>query len=327
MREIESFLNKIRAEDGLSLNTVLSYGRDLKGFEQFLQIAKLGVLDVDKGDLVKYLTYLHNQDLTAASVARKVSALKRFYLFLESDGFIKDNPSLELELPKLEKKLPKSLSAKEIFKMLDYVKKDLSEFGVKLSCMLEVLYASGLRVSELVSLRISDIGEVEQGGKKVLRNYLIVKGKGEKERIAPLNDAAISSLRKYLELRYNLGLADSKWLFPGVIRAKKDKDIKINIDSRKKQLILSKDKHLTRQRFNQMLKELAIKVNIDPNKVHPHVIRHSFATHLLNNGVDLRVLQELLGHSDISTTEIYTHVEDLKLKDLVFGAHPLGKKN
>ncbi|MBL6665322.1 MAG: tyrosine recombinase [Rickettsiales bacterium] len=326
MKEIESFLNKIRVEDGLSYNTILSYGRDLKGFEGFLGIAKIGVLDVSKGDLFQYLTYLHNQDLTAASVARKVSALKRFYLFLESEGLVSKNPALDLELPKLGKKLPKSLSSKEIIKMLNYVRKDLSEFGVKLTCMLEILYASGLRVSELVSLKISDIGEVEKAGKKNIRNYLIVKGKGGKERIAPLNDSAIKALGKYLELRYNLGLGDSGWLFPGVIRAKKDKDIRVNVGNRKKQVILSANKHLTRQRFNQMLKELAIKVNIDPEKVYPHVIRHSFATHLLNNGVDLRILQELLGHSDISTTEIYTYVEDLKLKDLVFGAHPLGKK-
>jgi len=327
MTEVESFLNKIRAEDGLSSNTVLSYGRDLKGFLGFLEIAQVGVLDVTKDDLIKYLTYLHNQDLRVASVARKISTLKRFYLFLEGDGLVKKNPALELELPKKEKRLPKALSTKEVFKMLDFVKKDLSEFGIKLSCMLEILYASGLRVSELVSLKISDVGEMEKKGKRVLRNYLLVKGKGEKERLSPLNEAAILALKKYLELRYNLGLGDSKWLFPGVIRSRKDKNIRINVDANKKRLILSQDKHLTRQRFNQMLKELAVIVNIDPTKVHPHVIRHSFATHLLNNGVDLRVLQELLGHSDISTTEIYTHVMDSKLQKMVFDCHPLNKKS
>lgn len=327
MNEIESFLNKIRAEDGLSQNTILSYGRDLKGFDVFLKIAGIGVLDVKKDDIVKFLTYLHNQDLSAASVSRKISTLKRFYLFLEGDRLIEKNPALELESPKKEKKLPKSLSAKEVLKMLNYIKKDLSEFGIKLSCMLEILYASGLRVSELVSLKKSDVGEMDFKGNRVLRNYLIVKGKGEKERIAPLNDKSLASLTKYLELRYNMGLGDSKWLFPGVIRSKKDKNIKINADANKKRLILSSDKHLTRQRFNQMLKELALKVGIDAAKVHPHVIRHSFATHLLNNGVDLRVLQELLGHSDISTTEIYTHVMDSKLQKLVFDCHPLNKKN
>lgn len=327
MNEIESFLNKIRAEDGLSQNTILSYGRDLKGFDVFLKIAGIGVLDVKKDDIVKFLTYLHNQDLSAASVSRKISTLKRFYLFLEGDRLIEKNPALELESPKKEKKLPKSLSAKEVLKMLNYIKKDLSEFGIKLSCMLEILYASGLRVSELVSLKKSDVGEMDFKGNRVLRNYLIVKGKGEKERIAPLNDKSLASLTKYLELLYNMGLGDSKWLFPGVIRSKKDKNIKINADANKKRLILSSDKHLTRQRFNQMLKELALKVGIDAAKVHPHVIRHSFATHLLNNGVDLRVLQELLGHSDISTTEIYTHVMDSKLQKLVFDCHPLNKKN
>ena len=160
--------------------------------------------------------------------------------------------------------------------------------------MLEILYAAGLRVTELVSLPITAINREGE----TLRNYLLVKGKGSKERIAPLNKAAITKLLEFLDKR-----EDSPWLFAGH----------------------SPSKHLTRQGFHKMLKELALKAGIDPARVHPHVIRHSFATHLLNNGVDLRVLQELLGHSDISTTEIYTHILDSKLRDLVFTHHPLGK--
>jgi integrase/recombinase XerD len=184
--------------------------------------------------------------------------------------------------------------------------------------MLEILYASGLRVSELVSLKISDI----QKNEEYIKNYLIINGKGNKERIAPLSKSALQILGDYLEIREKLGQKKSKWLFPGNFHAKK------NVEKLQKITIKNslKDNHLSRQRFNQMLGELAIKCNMDPKKISPHIIRHSFATHLLDREIDLRVLQELLGHSDISTTQIYTHIMSSKLQKLVNSKHPLSKQ-
>jgi integrase/recombinase XerD len=315
-----NFLEKLKAEDGLSLNTTLSYGKDLELFAKFLETKNLDFEQVQESNLKDYLFELHKQDLRSSSISRKISALRNFFKFLEDENVIKTSPALNLESPKRDSKLPKFLNEEEVFKLLNFVNSDKSEFGIKLSCMMEILYAAGLRVSELVSIPISAIQEtLDEKGEKTLRNYLIVVGKGNKERIAPLNKAAIKMLMEYLELRKKLGQENSKWLFVGVNRLSK-----IEGKIREKPS-LKKDVHLTRQRFHQMLKELALKVGIDPTRVHPHVIRHSFATHLLNSGVDLRVLQELLGHANISTTEIYTHILDSKLKDLVFNHHPLSK--
>ncbi len=187
--------------------------------------------------------------------------------------------------------------------------------------MLEILYAAGLRVSELVGLPISTIQKtIDEKGVVSFKDYMIIMGKGNKERIAPLNKSALEILKKYLDLRQKLGHKNSKWLFCGHIRTSK-------IDGKESvQIHPEIDEHITRQRFHQMLKELALDSGIDPKRVSPHVIRHSFASHLLNRGVDLRILQELLGHSDISTTQIYTHILDSKLRDLVNNFHPLAKK-
>jgi len=291
MTKISDFLIKLQAEDGLSKNTIASYGKDLELFEKFLTEKKIELKQVNKQVLKDYLFLLHQEKLKATSIARKISCLKNFFKFLLNENFISDNPAMNLEAPKREAKLPKFLSEEEILKLLTAAEADL-----RLSCMIEILYAAGLRVTELVSLPF--VAVQREGA--TLRNYLIVKGKGDKERIAPLNKAAIKKLLEYLGKR-----EESPWLFPGYV----------------------KGKHLTRQAFHKMLKDLAIAAGLDPARVHPHVIRHSFATHLLNNGVDLRVLQELLGHSDISTTEIYTHILDSKLRDLVFAHHPLSKNN
>lgn len=316
---VANFLDKIRAEDGLSQNTILSYGKDLELFCKFLALRKIPLKEANPDNIKDYFYELYQQDLRSSSVSRKISCLKNFYRFLENENLITQNPTLYLQGQKRESKLPKFLSEEEVFKMLDYINRDKSEFGMKLSCMMEVLYSAGLRVTELVSLPISAIAETEENGKKTLRNYLIVKGKGNKERIAALNKSTISKLMEYMELRKKIGQEKSKWLFVGTVRASKKTG---EIRERNLEIV---DAHLTRQRLHQMLKELAIKVNIDPSRVHPHVFRHSFATHLLNNGVDLRVLQELLGHSNISTTEIYTHILDSKLRELVFKHHPLSK--
>ncbi len=301
LKIIDEFLNKLAAEEGLARNTILSYQKDLELFAKFLISKNNELIKVDSHQLKSYLNYLHEENLRTSSIARKISCLKNFYKFLEDEKLIKSSPAKDLESPKKGLKLPKFLSEEEVFKMLDYANNDESFLGIRLACMLEILYCAGLRVSELVSLPLSAL----QNDK----DYLIVTGKGNKERIAALNKSAIKMIEKYLQARAASNDSDSKWLFVG-----------------KKNTQTKTDAHITRQGFHKILKELALKVNINPSRVHPHVIRHSFATHLLNNGIDLRVLQELLGHSDISTTQIYTHILDSKLKDLVFKNHPLAKK-
>jgi integrase/recombinase XerD len=318
---VSNFLEKLRVEDGLSLNTVLSYGKDLELFNGFLTLKKTAFENVNSDNIKDYFDELHKKNLRPASVARKISVLKSFYKFLENENLIKVSPAVYLQSPKRENRLPKFLTETEIFKMLDFINGDKSEFGIKLSCMLEILYAAGLRVSELVTILANAIQETQDSScNKTLRNYLIVKGKGNKERIAPLNKSAVKMLVEYLEIRKKLGQDKSKWLFKGTVRASKKIGNKSGAGHKN---YPAADTHITRQRFHQMLKELALKAGIDPDRVYPHVIRHSFATHLLNSGIDLRVLQELLGHCDISTTEIYTHILDSKLKELVFKHHPL----
>lgn len=314
---IKSFLSKIRAEDGLSKNTIDSYGRDLKLFDQFLRDNNRKLDQVNKNDIKEYVAQLYKNNIKSSSLSRKISSLRNFYDFLNKEGIVVNNPLENFENPKKSQTLPKFLSEEEMFAILDYAQKDRSEFGIKLSCILEILYGSGLRVSELVSLPISAI-QYDQNNQ--IKNYLIVKGKGSKERIAPLSKSAINKIEEYIDLREKIGLKRSKWLFSGDVRMSKN-----DIIYKKRAFLLQNDKHITRQRINQMLKELAIKTNVNPEKVYPHALRHSFATHLLNNGINIRYLQELLGHATISTTEVYTHMLDKNLHILLKKYHPLNE--
>ncbi len=314
---ITHFLEVLKVEDGLSKNTIESYNLDLKLFLRFLYSQNIENITKTNEKIIRlYLSKLYKEGISSSSTSRKISTLRRFFNFLESETLIKENPMINLEKPKEVKKLPKLLSEEEIFALLETIKKDKSDFGIRLFCMIEVLYASGLRVSELVSLPISAIHHNENE----IRNYMIINGKGNKERIVPLNKSALNILEDYLKLRQRLGQKDSKWLFCGNFRANKE----VNLIKDKQNFNIS-DSHITRQRFHQMLKELAFDANIDEKKVSPHAIRHSFATHLLNRGADLRILQELLGHSDISTTQIYTHMMNSKLQELINKSHPLSK--
>lgn len=311
---ITSFLEILKVESGLSKNTIESYHLDLKLFLRFLYAQGIeNILKTDENLIKLYLSKLYKDEISTASASRKISTLKRFFNFLELESHLKKNPTINLIKPKEAKKLPKLLSEKEILALLETVNKDKSDFGIRLSTMIEILYASGLRVTELVSLPISAIHK----NNGVITNYMIVNGKGNKERLVPLNKSALQILSDYLSLRERLGQKDSKWLFCGHFRASKD----MNLIKDGQNFDIS-DQHITRQRFHQMLKELAFNANVNEKKVSPHAIRHSFATHLLNRGADLRVLQELLGHSDISTTQIYTHIMNSKLQELV-RKHPL----
>ncbi len=317
---IDEFIAVLIAENGLSKNTVTAYKSDLLLLDKFLLNNNCCLVNASENVIRKYLQELYCQAIKPSSLNRKISTIKLFFKFLVLQNQIKTNPSLNIDHVKNHQKLPKFLSEKEVFLMLNFVNQDNSPFGVRLSCMLEILYASGLRVSELVALPISAIGKNFDQGKIIFKNYLIVNGKGNKERIAPLNQPSLKVIEKYLKVREEMGQNSSKWLFCGNHKTDK-KELKVRkINKAKKGLA---DEHLTRQRLNQMLKELADKVGIDKNKVSPHIIRHSFASHLLKQGIDLRVLQELLGHSDISSTQIYTHIMSEDLKKLVFDKHPL----
>jgi integrase/recombinase XerD len=313
---IINFLEMLKVESGLAKNTLESYHLDLKLFSRFLHDQKISFVNVNEKVIKSYLNKIYKDGISTSSASRKISTLRRFYSFLCQESYIKENPAINLVKPKKDDKLPKALSEKEVLKLIKTINRDKSDFGARLSCMLEILYASGLRATELVALPISAI----QRDEKNIKNYLIVDGKGSKERMVPLNKSALQLLEDYLLVRDRLGQQNSKWLFCGNFRVSREANLKKN--AKKFDIV---DTHITRQRFHQMLKNLAVDAGVDRTKVSPHIIRHSFATHLLNRGADLRILQELLGHSDISTTQIYTHVMDSKLKKLVDEKHPLAK--
>lgn len=280
---LESFLEMMSVERGSSLNTLESYRRDLS---DFAENTKAGMEDCTEKDIAKYMESLAGRGFSPRTRARRLSALKQFFLYLYVEKIRKDNPCADIDAPKIGRSLPKFLSEKEVDKLLEVAAEDL-----RLTAMLEVLYASGLRVSELIALKKNSIRN--EGGDF----FLIVKGKGDKERIVPVGGKAIAALKAYAFSKENKTI----WLFP------------------------SGKSHITRQRFGQLLKDLSIKAHIDPEKLSPHVLRHSFASHLLAHGADLRLVQELLGHEQIATTQIYTHVQNTKLNKLVNDHHPLAK--
>jgi integrase/recombinase XerD len=304
---IEQFLEMLAAERGASGNTLSAYRHDLEDFEAFL--IRLGrALDAaTAGDVAAYLGALGAQGLAPASRARKLSALRQLYKFLEAEGAIDEDPTINATGPKRQRALPRTMSVAEVDRLLDAARARISGAqgrerlrALRFYALLEVLYATGLRISELVSLpraALKGDGEV-----------IIVRGKGRRERMVPLTDAARRALDDYLRIGQD-GDPDvarpitSKWLFPS----------------------RSAEGHLTRRRVGQDLKTIAEAAGLDPDRVSPHVLRHAFASHLLDRGADLRAVQQLLGHADISTTEIYTHVLEERLKEVVFKHHPLAK--
>jgi len=295
----EIFLEMMAVERSAAARTIDSYRRDLEDFSGFLGGQNIGLDSAGKDNVRAYLAALTADGLAASTVARRLSTLRQFYRFLYAEGLRENDPSLDVDGPKLRRPLPKYLSETEVEKLLEeaYARKDPK--GLRLTALLEVLYAAGLRVSELVSLPFSAV--------KADLRYLIVRGKGSKERVAPLNDAAVDALFAYRNVRtYFLpGDQPSPWLFPS----------------------RGKSGHLSDRRFAQLLKELAVACELPPAKVSPHVLRHAFASHLLANGADLRSVQQMLGHADISTTQIYTHVLESRLKSLVEDHHPLATKS
>jgi len=297
----------VAAERGGAANTLAAYERDLADYSAFLAATGRSVDTAGTTDLRAYLANLAGRGFAAASVARRLSAIRQFHRFLYAEGHRRDDPAAAVAGPKRGRPLPKVLSVAEVDRLIAVARNgaaapDLPEperlRSRRLLCLIELLYATGLRISELVALPASAARRDER--------MLIVRGKGGKERLVPLNSDAKAAMRAYLDARAasGRGTADAKWLFAS------------SGDSG----------HLTRQHAARELKQLAAAVGFDAARVSPHVLRHAFASHLLQNGADLRVVQTLLGHADISTTQIYTHVLDERLKSLVRDLHPLGEE-
>ena len=302
---IAQFMEMMVAQRGVSANTVDAYQRDLADFVAFLSKKRTSVTDAMSATVESFISSLSKAGMSAQTVARKLSALRQLYQFLYTEKLRPDNPTATLESPHLGRKLPKSLNIDEVSRLLETARDDDSTTGLRLQAMVELMYGAGLRVSELVSLTLSAL-QLTPHTNTITAEFLIVRGKGNKERMVPLNSKSLKALADYMAIRH-VFLADNKpsqWLFP-YHRA---------------------EGYITRQQFGIMLKELAITANIDPEKLSPHTLRHSFASHLLEGGADLRVIQELLGHSDIATTQIYTHVTRDRLSKLVNQHHPLAHK-
>ena len=299
------FLDMLASERGARANTLSAYRNDLADFSDFLAGARQTIAKADSDRVRSYLGLLTQRGLQSSSVARKLSAIRQMYRFLYAEGLRKDDPSAAIEGPKRGHTLPRVLSIAEVDRLLNCARAEGEKAShspverlraARLHCLIEVLYATGLRVSELVSLPASAARRDER--------MLIVRGKGGKERLVPLNESAKRAMTDYLALRKENGAGESKWLFPS----------------------FGASGHLSRQHFARDLKPLAAAAGIKTDRISPHVLRHAFASHLLQNGADLRVVQTLLGHSDISTTQIYTHVLQQRLKSLVRDLHPLADK-
>ena len=302
---VELFLDMQAAERGAGDNTLAAYRNDLDDLTAHLRAGGRGIADASTDDLRGFLGSLAERGFKPASVARRLSALRQLFRFLYAEGKRGDDPAAVLEGPKRGRALPKVLSIAEVDRLLTQARKDAEDEtlsdtarlrAARLLCLLETVYATGLRVSELVALPAS--------AAKRDQRMLVVRGKGGKERLVPLNQAAKRAMEEYLTLRTKgEGKTQSKWLFPSFGEAG----------------------HITRQHFARELKALGTRCNIAAERLSPHVLRHAFASHLLHNGADLRVVQTLLGHADISTTQIYTHVLEERLKTLVRDLHPLAE--
>ena len=295
---LENFLEVLASEKGLSKNTLYSYKTDLDQFISFIQKKNIKTRKFKDRDIKEFISNFKSKGYEKSTVSRKISSLTHFFNFLLDEKVIEINPLRNFEIPKKTKKLPIILSNKHIDKILRFTKQDQSATGIRLYTMIEILYATGIRISELVEMKLSSIYED--------KNFLLVSGKGSKERLVPISKKTRETLEKYLTIRdhFIFDKIKSIWLFPS------------------KQSSVG---HITRQRFNQLLNELNLEADLGIKSISPHKLRHAFATHLLENGMDLRSLQQILGHSDISTTQIYTHVLKERLKEIIKDNHPLSK--
>ena len=301
---IEAFLDMMSAERGASINTMSAYRRDLLDFTGHRAAKGGNAKSATRDDIKAYLAMMSKSGSAGSTQARRLSALRQFFAFLYADGMRKDDPTDAIDAPRRERPLPKILSRKDMDALLDAARaqSEKSPEGLRLLCMVEMLYASGLRVSELVTLPLA--------ASRSRDGFLLVKGKGQKERLVPLNGHARAAIKVWLEVR-------DEFLPTGLRRGHAERFL---FPSR------GAEGHITRRRMGQMLKDLALAANLDPEKLSPHVLRHAFATHLVEGGADLRSVQTMLGHADIATTQIYTHVAKDRLTQVVQSAHPLSRR-
>ena len=301
-RLIARFLAMLAAERGAAANTIAAYRRDLDDYAEFLADGSRSIANVPADGIRSYLDRMAIAKLKPSSAARRLSAIRQLHRFLYAEQLRADDPSAAIESPKQARRLPKTMDADDVVRLLSRAAEDARTPDLspgerlrraRLSCLLELLYATGLRVSELVSLPMTIAHATEP--------LIMVRGKGNKERMVPLNRSALAALGFYRGLLEEQNRANGKWLFPA------DSDTG----------------HLPRQMFARDLKAIAGAAGLRADKISPHVLRHAFASHLLQNGADLRVVQELLGHADIATTQIYTHVLDERMKAMVRDLHPL----
>lgn len=302
---ISAFLEAQAAERDAARNTRLAYGRDLRDFGDWLSRQGRDFLTADRKGVEDYLVFCDGQGLSRATRARRLSAIRQFFRFVHEEGWRADDPALRITGPTPEKRLPGTLAQEEVTRLIAAASEQgrTPEERVRNAALMELVYATGLRVSELVELPLSSV----KGDPRMI----LVRGKGSKERMVPLSGPARAALAPWLAAREaeeeaarRAGRPSSRWLFPGPGKAG----------------------HLTRQHFHLLVKDIAIRAGVAPSKVTPHALRHAFATHLLAGGADLRTIQTLLGHADVATTEIYTHVLDEHLKSLVLDHHPLARK-
>lgn len=310
---VDSFIEMLLTERGAALNTRQAYWRDLADYSVWLRDEQgKEVEKATTSDIKAYLKELAQRSHTKGAksgnianrtIARRLSALRQFYRFMISENVINDDPTATIESPKQKRTLPKTLTEGEVDLLISTAGEGNTPESVRLVCLLEMIYATGLRVSELVGLPLSSIGENEQ--------FLMVEGKGGHERMVPVSTSAQRAIQDYLNVRGKFIGEDDKgtqaqWLFPSKTSVKG---------------------HLTRQRFAQLLKDLSERAGMEDGKVSPHILRHAFATHLLKNGADLRSVQKMLGHADIATTQVYTHILDEQKGKTVEENHPLAKKS
>ena len=297
---VDAFLEMMAVERAAARNTLTAYGKDLADAAAFLAGRGRDLATASAEDVEGYFANLGAVGLSPATAARRRSSVRQFYRFVLGEGWRQDDPSRRVEAPKKGRPLPKVLSREEVERLIAAASAKDGGQGLRLAALIELTYASGMRVSEVMGLPLAAVARDPA--------YLIVKGKGGKERLAPLNDAARVATKAWLDVRKAFipkGDAANPWLFPS----------------------RGKGGRLTPRRFSQLLEEAALAAGIDREKVSPHVLRHAFATHLLEGGADLRVVQTLLGHADIATTQIYTHVAGDRLAEVVRTKHPLSRKD
>ena len=300
-RRLDAFLEMLTAERGAARLTIAAYRNDLANLAGFLTVRGQSLETAEATILHEYQAAAASRRLAPRTLARRLSAMRQFYRFLLSEGARADDPTAQLDAPRLGRPLPKILAEDDVDRLIATAVAWPGEEGMRLRCLLEMLYATGLRVSELVGLPLAAAQRDPR--------FLLVRGKGGKERLVPLSPPARQALAAYLACRavfvpQGSAAKTARWLFPS----------------------RGMTGHLTRQRCGQMLKELALAAGLDPARLSPHVLRHAFASHLLDHGADLRSVQQMLGHADIATTQIYTHVQGERLRLLVETAHPLAQR-